>query len=127
MTALLMLPAVLALLTLAAHVLRLGNLVWTLELVVLTLLLLALRRRWVLRLTQLVLLVGTVEWVRTLRADAAERIASGLPYQRLVFILGGTALVTALAALLLQTRRMRARYRPADPPGPPLAASGPAA
>lgn len=110
MNVVLVVPAVLALLTLAAHVLRLGNVIWTGELVVLALLLPFVRYRWMLRLSQVVLVLGAAEWVRTLYAGVQQRVLDGQPYQRMVYILGGTALFTVLAALLLQTRRARARY-----------------
>lgn len=109
MIALLLLPAALSLIVLGAHFLRAGNLV----MVVLVLVLLGLlgaRRSWAARTVQIALLLGAVEWARTLVALAAWRSQAGEPMLRLVLILGGVALWTALSALLFQAPRLRTRY-----------------
>ena len=71
---------------------------------------LLLRRAWVPRLFQVVLLLGAAEWLRTLYLFAAERVAFGQPWTRLALILGGVALFTALSGLVFRSRGLRTRY-----------------
>ncbi len=99
----------LALLLLAAHFYRAGEWPWLL----LTLALLpvmALRRAWVPRLLQLALLAGAAEWLWTAAMLAQQRLALGLPWQRMAFILGVVALLTLAAALVFRSAGLKARY-----------------
>lgn len=109
MTALLLLPAALSVLVLGAHYLRGGQLfmLWLLPGVVALLLV---RRAWARTVVQLVLLLGTFEWVRTLLNLARLRSALGEPWLRMAIILGAVALGTALAALLLESGRARRHF-----------------
>ncbi len=110
MSALLLTPAILSLLVLAAHFLRHGQV----ALIVLTLAvagLLALRRAWVARIAQLALVLGALEWGRTLYALHAARQAMGIPATRMTLILGAVAAVTLLSALLFQLGPLKRRYR----------------
>lgn len=78
-----------------------------------TLLLLAVlfvRRPWAARLVQMGLLVGALEWLRTLVRLARDRLQAGEPVVRLVLILGAVAGLTALSALAFQTRRLGRKY-----------------
>lgn len=109
MTFLRLLPVVLAILLLGAHFYRAGWVVLT-GLCVAALLLLFLRKPWIPRLFQAVLLLGAVEWFRTLYVFAAMRIAWDEPWTRLALILGGVALFTALSALVFQGRQLKAFY-----------------
>ena len=119
MTFLLILPTILALLTIGAHYMRYGLYPLTAILVAL-LPLLFIGRRWVARLMQIVLVIAAIEWVTVLNDIITERVMEGQPYQKSVFILGGTALFTLCAAGLFQTPRLRQRYGK-----PPVAAPGP--
>lgn len=111
MIAILLTPVVLSLVVLAAHFLRDGWIVGVaLTLALIPLLLL--RRWWVPRLVQIVLVLAAAEWVRTLLALRDVRIAFGEPYARMVLILGVAAAFTALSALVFQTPRLRRRYTP---------------
>lgn len=83
---------------------------------------LLLRRRWIDRAVQIVLLAGALEWVLTVRAIVEVRQRFGLPYGRLLLILGAVALFTALSGLLLETAGRRRRLPAADPVGPGLGA-----
>ena len=73
-------------------------------------LLLLFRRSWIPRLFQVVLLLGALEWLRTLYGLAAMRIAFGEPWTRLAVILAAVALFTGLSGLVFYNRRLRARY-----------------
>ena len=110
MSFLLLLPAVLSLLVLAAHTMRLGApLLMAIPLAVLVAL--AWPRRWVARMAQGVLVLGALEWIRVILAYVSVRQAHGMPWVRLAIILGSVAAVTFLSALLFQTARLRRRYR----------------
>ena len=106
----LLVPVILSLLVLGAHFLRCGMLCVVLLAVGLVGCL-AVRRPWVPRLVQAALLLGAIEWVRTLALFAGQRMRNGEPYVRLAIILGAVALVTALSALLFETARLKRRYR----------------
>ena len=110
MTWLLLTAPVLAALLLAAHFYRAG--LWPLAIVsIAALALLFVRRPWAARALQAGLLIGAVEWLRTLAVFAAQRMSLGQPWLRLAVILGTVALLTALAALVFRHRRLRERYR----------------
>lgn len=103
MTLLRPLSAAVALLLLAAHFYR-GRQLVGLAAVAVLLALLFVARRWALRLVQLGLVAGAVEWLRALLSFAELRAAHGAPWTRLAWILGGVAGFTALTALLLEGR-----------------------
>ncbi len=73
--------------------------------------LLFIRQPWVARLTQIVLVLGAIEWVHTLYVTAQVRIALGQPYTRMLIILGIVAAVTICSALLFQSKEMKRIYR----------------
>lgn len=110
MLALRLLPVALGSLVLGAHVLRAGHAPLAVV-IALVPLLLAVRRAWAVRTVQLVLLVGVVEWLRTLSVLVAARRALGTPWTRMAVILAAVALVTAAGALLLQPLAARWRER----------------
>jgi hypothetical protein len=99
-------PAVLASWILAAHFFRAGHTGLVVLCLALPVLLVA-RRAWATRLLQGLLLLGALEWVRTLAALARTRQAMGEPWERMAVILGGVAAFTALSALLLRAPRRR--------------------
>ena len=110
MTAVLLyIPIVLSLLVLGAHFLRYGNSIG----VVAALLLIALlfiRRSWVARLMQVVLVLGALEWLRTMYEIAQIRALHGQPYGRMLVILGIVAAVALCSALLFQSATLKKIY-----------------
>lgn len=110
-TWLLLAPA-LALLLLAAHFYRAAEWPWLLATLAL-LPLLALRRAWVPRVLQLALLAGAAEWLWTAALLAQQRLALGMPWQRMALILAVVALLTLAAALVFRSAGLKARYTPA--------------
>jgi len=100
----------LALLLLAAHFYRAGWLPLAALSAALTLLL-AVPRPWAARTLQAALVLGAIEWLRTLAAFATMRMAVGQPYLRLALILGAVAALTLLAAWVFQHRALRGRFR----------------
>lgn len=98
-----LLPAALAALLLGAHFYRARQLVLVAAaLVVLALVFVA--RRGAVRAAQLALFAGAFEWLRALQSFAELRAAAGAPWTRLAWILGGVAVFTGVAALLLEGR-----------------------
>jgi hypothetical protein len=102
----------LAFLVLGAHFFRAGSLP-LLGVALLFLPLLFVRKGWAARTVQAGLVVGAVEWVRTLAAFAGQRRAAGLPYTRLTAILGGVALATAACLLVFRSERVKRFFGPA--------------
>lgn len=100
---------VLSLLVLGAHFMRSGFGAFVV-IALLLVLLLPVRRRWVARTVQLVLVLGSLEWVRTLVQLAMWRGQQGEPFLRMVLILGTVAALTLGAALLFQTRSLKSIY-----------------
>jgi len=118
MTSVQLFPVGLSVLVLAAHFLRAGHSVLLLASLSL-LALLFVRRAWAARVIQVGLLLGTLEWLRTLLFLVAVRRHAGEPFIRLAIILGAVAAVTGASALVLQTRTLRQRFgrAPHDRPG----------
>ncbi len=115
-------PVVLSLLVLAAHFLRQGNQAFVV-LVLVSGVLLAVPRIWAARTVQTILVLGALEWVRTLVVKVGERASAGQPVTRLAVILGTVALVTGASALALRgSRRASPEASPGPSPGP---SSGP--
>ena len=108
--ALIYVPVVLSLVILGAHFMRYGNLIGVFGALVLIALLIV-RRPWVARLMQVVLILGALEWVRTLYELAQIRAAYGQPFTRMIVILGVVAAVTFCSALLFQSPALKRIYR----------------
>jgi hypothetical protein len=72
--------------------------------------LLLLRRPWVPTLLQLVLVLGAMEWLRTLLGYVLARQSAGEPWIRLVVILGAVAVFTGCSALVFRLPALRKRY-----------------
>ena len=106
---LLYIPVVLSLVVLGAHFMRYGDTIFVVTAAVLIALLLV-RQPWVARLIQVVLVLGALEWVRTLYELVQVRIALGEPYGRMLIILTFVATVTACAALVFQSKTLKRIY-----------------
>jgi len=104
-----LLPVFISFLLLAAHFVRAGQNILAFILLFL-LLLLALRKSWVPWVIQLTLLLGAIEWLRTLVFVAQMRMEFGMPWARLAIILGSVALFTALSSLVFRSKGLRKRY-----------------
>jgi len=104
-----LLPVFISFLLMAAHFLRAGHTAVALVLLFL-LLLLILRKTWVPWMIQLTLLLGAVEWLRTLFSVAQVRSEMGMPWTRMAIILGAVALFTAFSGLVFRSKALRKRY-----------------
>lgn len=111
MSTLLVLPAVLSAMALAAHFLRNGHLIFTAAGLAVVVFLLVVRRPWAVRYAQTVLLLGTLEWSRSAGALLNERLNAGEPYGRMLLIMYGVAAFSGASALLLNAARARHLYR----------------
>ena len=101
---------VLSLVVLGAHFLRDGT--WVGVFACLLLIgMLFLRRPWVARVMQVALVLGALEWLRTMYELAHVRALHGQPYGRMLAILGVVAAVTMCSAFLFQSTTMKKVYR----------------
>ena len=110
------LPVVLAAVVLAAHFYRSRSIPLVAVSLSLPLLLLV-RERWSARAVQAGLVLGALEWARTLAFFAGRRMEAGRPWGRLAVILGVVAALTALSALSVKVSG-RGEARAAEEPGP---------
>lgn len=106
----LLLPAVVSFLLIAAHFLRASHFLLVGLALILPCLLLV-RRRWVARTLQLALAFAALEWVRTAVVICRERMALGEPCLRTVLILGAVIALTLGSAVIFYSPTMRKRYR----------------
>lgn len=104
-----LLPVFISFGLLAAHYVRAGQTAIALVLLF-SLLLLTLRKPWVPWVVQLALLLGAIEWLRTLVFVVQMRMEFGMPWTRLAIILGIVALFTAFSSLVFRSRALRKRY-----------------
>lgn len=105
---------VIALLLTAASFLRAGDIFMIAACGVLVLLV-AVPRAWAARVVQLALVLAAARWLWLTWMLTVTRAAAGVPYTRMVAILGTVALLTLLATLVFRSRRLRRYYR-LDPP-----------
>jgi len=104
-----LLPVILSGILIGAHLLRGGHLLPVAAVLVMVVLL-QVRERWVPRLAQVLLALATLEWIRTAVGLAQERIAEREPWLRMAIILGAVATVTALSALVFRQAAVRRWY-----------------
>lgn len=103
-------PIVLSLVILGAHFMRYGNSIGVIGSLALIALLMV-GRPWVARLMQVVLILGALEWVRTIYELAQVRVAHGQPFLRMMVILVVVVAVTFCSALLFQLPALKKIYR----------------
>ena len=105
-----LLPVFLSSLLMAAHCLRSGSSV----LVVCSLafpFLLLFPKKWAARTVQICLLIGMLEWFRTLFIIVNQRIEMGLSWTRLAIILGSVAILTGASACVFLMKPLKNRYK----------------
>lgn len=106
-----LIPVILSFLILGAHFFRAG--LFPLAAISLILpLLLFIRQNWIARLSQVFLVIGALEWIRTLLSLVEMRQAMGMPWIRLAVIIGIVSLITGLSALVFQSKGLKERYKP---------------
>ena len=106
---LLLTPVVISLLVLGAHFLRYGFSIGVIA-ALLLIALLFVRQPWVARVMQVVLVLGALEWLRTMYELGHVRALHGQPYGRMLAILGVVAAVTLCSALVFQSKTLKKTY-----------------
>jgi len=104
-----LIPVVISFLLLAAHFLRQDNLVVVGVCLALPAFIFV-RRPWVTYLLSLALLLGGIEWLRTLLAIASRRQMIGDPWVRMAAILGVIAALTLFSILVFLNKRVREHF-----------------
>lgn len=104
-----LIPVFISFLLLAAHFFRAGQTVLAVIPLVLIILLI-LKEKWVPWLIQLALVLGAIEWLRTLVSVAEIRMEYDMPWVRMAVILGAVALFTAFSSLVFRSKSLRKRY-----------------
>ena len=99
-----------AFLVLAAHFFRADNQLG-LWVSLLAIVLMFVRRPWAARALQVLLVLGSLEWLRSTVTLIQARSELGQPFLRLGLILGAVFLLTALSALVFQTKRLKAYFK----------------
>ncbi|HRD97066.1 MAG TPA: hypothetical protein PLA97_11780 [Rubrivivax sp.] len=110
MTALLLTLPTLSLALLGAHFYRAS--LWPVAALcgLLLVLLWTLRRPWAATLVQWCLVLGAVEWLRTVLVLVQQRMTMGQAWHRLALILLAVAVFTAASALVFRHPRLRQRF-----------------
>lgn len=108
-------PVMLSMWLLAAHFLHAGRSAVT-ALCALMPMLLLIRRGWIVRLVQVVLLLGALEWLRTMVVLIEHRQQMDRPWARLAIILAAVMLFTATSGLVFRSASLRQRYFPTVEP-----------
>ena len=104
-----LIPMIISALLIAAHFLRVNNLI----LVIVSLLLplgLLVRHPLPARIVQGALVLATIEWLRTIFVFVSLRSKIGLPWTRLTIILGAVACFTFASALVFFSKALKERY-----------------
>ncbi len=104
-----LIPVIVSLFLLSAHFYRAGIMALAIALPA-CLLLLFVRNRYAARFLQILLVLGAIEWVRTVIVLVLERQSMGRPWIRLAFILGTVAILTFSSALVFRSKSLRKRY-----------------
>jgi len=101
---------VFSLVVLGAHFLRYGNEAGV-AVSLAPIALLFVQKPWAARVVQAILVLGAIEWARTLYELVQLRLAQGVPATRMVIILGAVIVLTAASALLFETQTMKRIYK----------------
>ena len=102
-------PVVISFMLLAAHFLRDSQMLLVVCVLIVPFLLL-LKKSWAVRAVQFALVLGAIEWIRTLLALQAIRVENGMPWTRLALIIGGVALFTGCSALVFFHTSLKQKY-----------------
>lgn len=105
-----LIPVILSFLLLGAHFSRAGMFVLAIICVLLPLLLF-IKKYWVVLGFQILLVLGSVEWFRTIYSVAQQRMEIGEPWIRMAVILGVVAIFTGLSALMFQLKALKERFQ----------------
>jgi hypothetical protein len=105
-----LLPVIFSFLLLAAHFLRAG-LIPLVAIALLLPFLLFVRQIWVARFIQTALVLGALEWLRTLLGFIDIRQEAGESWTRLTMIIVTVAAFTGLSTLIFRCKSIKVRYK----------------
>jgi len=105
-----LLPVILAFGLLAAHFSR-ANMPPAVVVSLITPFLLLIRKPWIARSIQILLLLGALEWIRSMLGYIQVRKEIGEDWGRLAIILITVALLTACSGLVFRGKSLRKRYQ----------------
>ena len=105
-----LLPVILAFGLLAAHFSR-ANMPPAVIVSLITPFLLLIRKPWIARSIQILLLIGALEWIRSMFGYIQVRKEIGEDWGRLAIILVSVALLTACSGLVFRGKSLKKRYQ----------------
>ncbi len=104
-----LLPVIIAFGLLAAHFSR-ANMPPAVVVTLITPFLLLIRKPWIAKSIQVLLLIGAAEWIRSMLGYIQVRKEIGEDWGRLAIILVTVALLTACSALVFRGKSLKKRY-----------------
>ncbi len=102
-------PVIFSMMLFAAHFLRFSGLP-TATVSLLLLLTLFIRRPWVLRFWQVVMLFATLMWIDTTFNLVHQRVEMGTPWGRLAIIMGVVIAFTVFSGIWLENKKIKSFY-----------------
>ncbi len=105
-----LIPAIISFLLLGAHFMRFGIMPVYIFFFLFPFILFV-KKAWVVRVVQFLLLLGVIEWIRALFVYLQIRQMFGQDSSKLVIIMCSVALFTLFAALLFQTPSLKKLYK----------------
>lgn len=109
-TLIFLIPVIISFILLAAHFMRDNDLIFAFFVLALLFIILYFLVPASVKAAKVMLLFGTIEWIRSGYALASIRLRAGEPYIRLVIIMGGVAFFTLLSSLAFYTKPVKERY-----------------
>lgn len=103
-------PVIISFILLGAHFSRGDNI----PLMILSLafpFLLLIKRKWITRIIQIILILGSIEWIRTIINIVQDRKSAGESWSRMALILAGVVLITALSSLVFFSKTLKTHYK----------------
>ncbi len=108
-----LLPVIISDILLAAHFLRFYGFIPAV-IILLLLLTLILRRKWIPRLWQGLLFIGTLMWIDTTANLLQIRLAMEMPWMRLLVIMGAVILFTIFSGFWLENKKLKSYFASSD-------------
>ena len=102
-------PVFISFLLMAAHLLRMGQLVLAILILLIPLILL-IKNKISLYVVQGFLLLSSLEWIRKTVSLIQMRVESEAPWRKMAIILGGVSLFTFVSFLILFTKKIKTKF-----------------
>jgi len=104
-----LIPVILSFLILGAHFSR-DNMTLLMLFALVFPFLLFVKKPWIPKLFQITLVLGALEWLRSLYFYIQAYEENGQSWTKLLMIIGGVTLFTALSALVFNSKKLRKKY-----------------